>query len=71
MKDEIFGHLKVIKKSKHTNKAQQDFWVCQCICGKYLIVRGDNLRRSISTQCSECRYSGRRSRFCDKEGNEL
>lgn len=63
MKNQRFGHLTVICRSKHKDAKGRLFWICKCDCGRYLIVRGDNLRRSISTQCSECNGFGKHSLF--------
>lgn len=69
MKGLKFGHLTPIQRSTHTNAAGQVYWVCRCDCGRFLVVRGDNLRRGISTACTDCSAAGRRSRFL-KEGEE-
>lgn len=56
---QMFGNFLVIEQTGRVNAKQQKFWKCKClICGKYYEVRGDNLRRGISTKCSVC-YGGR------------
>lgn len=58
------GHLTVIADSERKNKKQQEYWVCRCDCGRYLIVRGDMLRCGRATHCSECGTGqGKRSVF--------
>lgn len=54
-----FGSFLVVEPTDRKNAKQQKFWKCKClICGKHYEVRGDNLRRGVSTKCSTC-YSGR------------
>lgn len=62
-----FGHLVVVEKSNRKNQANQIFWVCRCDCGNIIVVRGDNLRRSGSHQCSDCNGRGRISVFIDRK----
>jgi hypothetical protein len=52
-----FGRLKVIGISSRRGAKGQVYWRCECDCGRLLDVRGDNLRRGNSTQCSDC-YNG-------------
>ena len=52
-----FGHLLVIKRSKRRTSSNIQ-WICKCECGRFLIVRGDNLRSGHSTQCGECKSRG-------------
>lgn len=66
MKGQTFGSLTVIKKAKKTDAKKRAFWVCRCQCGRYLIVRGDTLRRGGSTQCHICYGSGKLSRFVEE-----
>jgi len=58
-----FGYLTVVKHSQRRNAAGQHYWICQCHCGRYLVVRGDNLRRGTTRQCTECSRRGRPSAF--------
>ena len=59
-----YGHLKVLARSKHKDSHGSAFWVCQCDCGAYLQVRGDNLRSGRTVWCSRCNPAGGRpSRF--------
>lgn len=59
-----FGFLKVIEHSPRNNQRQRTHWICECRCGRKLIVRSDNLRNGRSTQCSKCRGNiGRQSVF--------
>ena len=69
-----FGRLKVIKysprKTKGSGAAQ---WVCECGCGRFLIVRGDNLRDGRTTQCTDCKgedKGGMKSIFVEGFGEE-
>ena len=63
-----FGHLVVIEKSNRKNHAQQTFWICRCDCGNIIVVRGDNLRRNGSHQCSDCNgHRGQSSEFIHRE----
>lgn len=57
--------LRIIKRAKRTDTKQRAFWVCQCHCGRYFTVRGDQLR-SHTTQCSVCNGGGRQSRFVEE-----
>lgn len=66
LKDKRFGSLLVIKRSSRINKKQQVFWICECTCGRFLIVRGDRLRDGTATQCSVCNHRGRPSLFIEK-----
>ena len=49
------GRLTVIGLAKRRNTKCQAFWICKCTCGRILTVRGDNLRRGNTTQCSVCK----------------
>lgn len=64
LEGQIFGNFLVIEPTKRTNAKRQKFWKCKClICGKYYEIRGDNLRRGISTKCCNCNGgAGRGSR---------
>lgn len=56
-----FGSLTAIKecypRRKAANRSRQ--WICQCACGRYLVVRQDNLLIGHSTQCGICKSRGR------------
>lgn len=39
---ETFGYLKVIKNAE--SKKGKAAWLCECVCGKQLVVAGDSLR---------------------------
>lgn len=69
MKGQRFGHLTVIQRSSRRNAKQQVYWVCRCDCGRLFSTRGDNLRRGITTRCSDCWGKGRKSVFVE-EGDE-
>lgn len=59
-----FGFLTVKKRSSRKTKRKGIYWLCQCDCGKFLLVRADNLRSGRSTKCSICRNgAGCRSVF--------
>ena len=61
-----FGCLTVIEHSPRTDNRQRTHWICECACGRRLLVRSDNLRKGKSTQCSECRGKlGRPSVFIE------
>lgn len=64
-----FGHLVVVNRAIRRNPKGQAFWLCKCDCGSMLVVRGDNLRFGISTQCSKCSGKGKMSDFV-KGGDE-
>jgi hypothetical protein len=66
MKGKRCGGLSVIKRSSLTNKKGQVFWICECTCGRFLIVRGDRLRDGTATQCSVCNGRGRPSLFIEE-----
>lgn len=59
---ERFGNLTVVRMSKRrlSNNVQ---WICQCICGRFVIVRGDNLTSGRTGFCSVCSPNGRPSVF--------
>ncbi len=61
-----FGALRPIRfiPYKEHRVVKRAFWLCECRCGRLLLVRADNLRYGISTQCSICRNDpAHRSRF--------
>lgn len=61
-----FGTLKVLEHSPRNDERQRTHWICECKCGRRLLVRSDNLRKGRSTQCSDCRGgNGRQSAFID------
>lgn len=39
------------------------FWVCECLCGRIDIVRGDNLRRKKAKQCLSCSKKGNKNGY--------
>lgn len=61
---ERFGELLVIERTGRTDLKRRAYWKCKClICGRFIEVRGDNLRRGASTKCCKCHNgSGRGSR---------
>ena len=61
-----FGSLLVIAHDSRKNKKGQAYWICECDCGRFLSVRGDQLRLGGSTQCSACLGKGRLSRFVEE-----
>lgn len=66
LKGQRFGHLVVLEQSNRRLSANIQ-WLCQCDCGKKLIVRGDNLTTGHTTQCSVCKPQGcRRSAFVEE-----
>jgi hypothetical protein len=60
-----FGFLTVIEYTPRRCNSHNAQWICQCECGRYLIVRSDNLTTGHTTQCSICRGSGVRSVFVE------
>lgn len=64
MTGKTFGNLTVIELTHRTDGKGRAFWKCKCeICKRLIEVRGDNLRRGISTKCSYCTiHGGRNSR---------
>lgn len=66
MKGQRFGQLTVIEKTTERSAKGQVYWVCKCDCGRFLLVRGDNLRTGNTTKCSECKGKGIRSRFYEE-----
>ena len=49
------GYWHVISFS-HLDKKQRAYWWCECeLCGTVKQVRGDNLRRGMSTKCADCK----------------
>ena len=65
---QVFGSLRVIQhiSPKEHGFTGRTFWLCECACGRRLMVRSDNLRDGKSSQCSDCRHhAGHLSRFLD------
>ena len=63
-----FEHLTVLEYSpRKTSGCKNTQWLCQCDCGRQLIVRGDNLLDGRTIRCSECRghTGGKRSVFAE------
>ena len=50
-----FGRLTVIRKGKK-DKAQHQYWICECECGNIVEVNSDNLRRGLTQSCG-CLHS--------------
>lgn len=50
-----FGRLIVLKKGKK-DKAQHQYWICQCDCGNTAEINSDNLRRGLTQSCG-CLHS--------------
>ena len=49
------GYWHVISVS-HLDKKQRAYWWCECeLCGTVKRVRGDSLRRGMSTKCADCK----------------
>lgn len=57
-KGKRYGYLTVISLGRKGNNGCY-YWVCQCDCGNYSQVRGDNLRSGKSKMCRDC-YAMRR-----------
>lgn len=51
-----FGSWVVIGKAKRTDSKRRVFWICVCECGRFGVVRGDNLRRGKSEGCKKCMW---------------
>ncbi|KKM15681.1 hypothetical protein LCGC14_1693550 [marine sediment metagenome] len=49
-----FGTWSVLRKGNYDRSGHMR-WVCRCDCGRIEEVLGDNLKRSISTCCRECK----------------
>lgn len=47
----IFGNFKVIKLDTEKSTPQFKYWICECICGKSISVRGGNLKSGKSKSC--------------------
>jgi hypothetical protein len=45
----VFGYLKVIGQSKSSQKSYE--WICQCFCGKEVLVTGFCLRKGRRISC--------------------
>lgn len=63
-----FEHLLVIEHNpRKTKGCMNSQWLCRCDCGKYLIVRHDNLTSGRTTECSDCHCgAGRKSVFVER-----
>lgn len=69
IKGQQFGRLVAIEPTaERTRNSMCVMWLCQCNCGRYLLVSGTNLRYGNSTQCSICARNTRRSRFVGSDG---
>ena len=44
-----FGRLTVLRRSEDRQRVTR--WVCQCSCGKEVVVRRDHLRTGVSASC--------------------
>lgn len=54
MAGKVYGYWHVLRFS-YVDKSGRAYWVCECgLCGRTEDVRGDNLRRGISTKCANC-----------------
>ena len=52
--DKIFGRLKVLRQVDNIqtpNGRSHVAWLCECECGKQIVVRGDNLRNGHTVSC--------------------
>lgn len=47
-----FGKLVVLERAP--NKTKHVMWKCQCECGVVLDVRGEHLRKGLTTTCGHC-----------------
>jgi hypothetical protein len=68
-----FGHLLVVgHHPRKTPGCRNIHWLCRCDCGRFLIVRGDNLKDGRTVQCSECRGhgGGKQSIFVERVMND-
>lgn len=53
-----FGHLTVIKYLGQDKKSSQhSLWLCQCDCGRFSEVRGNNLKTGHTQSCGVCHTS--------------
>ena len=55
LSNQRFGRLIAIRKGKK-DKAQHQFWICKCDCGKIVEINSDNLRRGTTQSCG-CLHS--------------
>ena len=68
LKGQQFGALTVIAHCPWSDRRKRTHWICECHCGRRLLVRSDNLRKGKSRQCSECRGNVGRSSVFIEEG---
>ncbi len=61
-----FGSLTAIECSSRRGKGTNSQWLCRCDCGRYLIVRNDNLATGHTGLCSICKGNGRKSVFIER-----
>lgn len=60
---QVFGNLKVINHvPDRKDMVSKRFWNCECVCGRKVEVRSDNLKSGHSTQCIQCSYDKRKTR---------
>lgn len=57
-----FGKWIVLKRSTNSKNGQA-CWLCRCICGRELIIRGSDLRSGNSTKCKHCSVIGNKNSF--------
>ena len=64
-----FGELTVIERSPRRTKGHGTYWVCDCQCGRRLIVRLDALTDGKTSRCSICHGRGGRQSVFVEEGD--
>lgn len=70
---DTFGELTVTELSNYTDLSQNKFWICKCSCGKFVTVRGSDLRCNRRTNCGcipRKRYNSSNEDFIGKKFGE-
>lgn len=66
-----FGRLTVIEEYPKRNNSGGVQWVCQCECGKTVIINSDNLRRGHTQSCGCQKKISAQKRFIDLTGKKF
>ncbi len=67
----VFGRLTVIKEHPDRTPQGSVQWECQCECGNFTIVSGDNLRRNHTLSCGCLQKESAQKRVVDLVGQRF
>ena len=73
--NERFGNLIAIKNTGKADKHRNLIWLCQCDCGNYCEVSGNNLRTGHTKSCGclkqiKCSEIGKKQTIINEIGNQ-